>query len=127
MNFGLKQTVRVGDSLVLTQVFQPRIDDERFQQAPLLGRVLEDAPVIGTVSPPLLSHSFKRSQKGVSVGGLDSILDGYKHRPFVWSTSRVTIGAGQCMEGARSIPPAVCNFQRHVRGMAASAAAAAQK
>src|SRR5260221_14684555 len=58
MNFVLKQTIRVGDSLVLTQVFQPRIDDERFQQAPLFGRVLEDTPIIGTVAPPLLSQLF---------------------------------------------------------------------
>ena len=68
MNFVLKQTVRVGDSLVLTQIFQPRIDDERFQQVAFFCRVLEDAPIIGTVAPPLLTQSFKRNQKGVSVG-----------------------------------------------------------
>ena len=68
MNFVMKQTVRVGDSLVLTQMFQPRIDDERFQQVTLFCRVLEDAPIIGTVAPPLLTQSFKRNQKGVSVG-----------------------------------------------------------
>src|SRR5690349_21671510 len=60
MNFVLEQTVRVGDALVLSQVFQPRIDNERFQQAAFLGRVLEDAPVICTIAPPLLSQSFKR-------------------------------------------------------------------
>jgi len=63
MNFVLQQTVRVGDSLVLTQMFQPRIDHERFQHAPLFGRVLEDGPIIGTVAPPLLGQSFKRGQE----------------------------------------------------------------
>ena len=39
----------------------------------------------------------------------------------------VVIGAGQCIDGERSMPAPVCSFQRQVSGMAATAPAAARK
>ena len=55
----LHDTVGIGDALMLAQMLHPRFDEERFEDTSLFGGVLEDAPGIGAVAPPLDARAWR--------------------------------------------------------------------
>jgi hypothetical protein len=52
---------------VLAQMLEPRLDQERFEEAAFLRRILEYAPGTGAVAAALLAELFERGQECMSV------------------------------------------------------------
>src|SRR4051794_17192341 len=68
---------------MLTQVFKPGLHKKGLHHAPFDGGVLEYAPGIGAITPPLTPQIFKRGEKCLSILRVDPIFDGYQHRPAI--------------------------------------------
>lgn len=81
----LEETVRPGDARMLTQMLEPGICEKCLDDFAFLGGILEDSPGIRAVSPPLARVARQRVEERWPV-------------PRSASTSRVVIGAGQCIE-----------------------------
>lgn len=54
----LQEAIRLGDTLMLTQVLQPRFDKERFHEAAHFGRIFEDAPSESAIPATLSGHAL---------------------------------------------------------------------
>jgi hypothetical protein len=54
----LYYAVGICDAFVLTQMFEPRFQQERLDHATFLGRVFEHSPRIGAVAAALLTEAF---------------------------------------------------------------------
>ena len=76
----LQFTVGVADTFMLTQVLEPGVEQERFDQATFLRRVLEHAPIERAVATSFVGQLGKGRQKGSPIGRVDSIFDCYHNR-----------------------------------------------
>ena len=81
MNRALHDTIGNGHTLVLTQMFMPRFNEERLQKSALLGGVFEYAPGIGGITAALLGQPFERGQKCFL--RVNSIFDRHQHRSSI--------------------------------------------
>jgi hypothetical protein len=52
---------------MLTQMFDPSFDQKCFEEEPLLGRIFEQSPCIGTVAATLMRQSVERGKEGSTV------------------------------------------------------------
>jgi hypothetical protein len=73
----LHEAVCFGDTFMLPQVLDPRLDQERFKHTAFLCRVLEDAPGVRPVAPPNLLKPSDRLEKAVTVFNTNMVLNGY--------------------------------------------------
>jgi len=94
VDFLLELLVRVGYALVLTQMFQLRLEEERFQSPARLCRVLENAPGVSALPASFrgqVLHAVKSAWR--SLGSIRySIVT--RTGPYSPSTSPVTMGVG---------------------------------
>src|SRR5439155_4517855 len=80
------------DALVVAQVVQPRIAQERLDESPLLRSVFIHLPTIRAVAAALAAEVFERVQKGLALLRIDVIPDRHEHRP----TIGIEVAAGHC-------------------------------
>ena len=71
----LDDPIGIGDAFMLTQVLHPGFDQERFDDMPFLGSVVEDAPRISSVAAPLMFEPCQRFKESCPVLGVDAIFD----------------------------------------------------
>ena len=115
MNRALHGTIGNGHTLVLTQMFMPRFNEERLQKSALLGGVFEYAPGIGGITAALLGQPSSAARNAFRFSGSIRYSTVTSTGPRSCSTSWVRVGAGQCMDGARSKPAPVETPQSAVR------------
>ena len=73
----LQFTVGVADTFMLTQMLEPGVEQEHFDQATFLRHVLEYAPVERAGAASLVGQLGKGSQKSSPIGEANSIFDRY--------------------------------------------------
>jgi hypothetical protein len=121
MNQFLLFAIGVRHSLVLAQMFNPRVKLESLKEPALSRYILENFPFERSVPPPLPGQPLESREKRAAIYRPDPILDGHSTGPPSASTSLVRTGTGQCMEGVRSRCAPVWSFQRHSSGTAINA------
>src|SRR2546422_7211075 len=72
-----------GDALMLAQVLEPGLDDERFDITPLVCWVLVDSPADSAIPAANWLQVPDGFHKGTHVGGIDSVFDLDADRSFV--------------------------------------------
>src|SRR5258707_1702716 len=77
----LNDAIRIRYALVLAKVLKPGRDHECLQEAPFLGRVLENVPGIRAVPPSLLAQISDRGQESITALGIDAVFDGNQYWP----------------------------------------------
>ena len=87
-----------------------------FQESAPLGCVFEDTPGVGSIAAALGGKTIECVQKLLTVVCGHVVFDGHQHRSRIVFDMTDDRGAGQCSEGARSIPPDCCNRQRRIMG-----------
>src|SRR2546427_6946443 len=83
-----------GDALMLAQVLEPGLDDERFDITPLLCWVLVDSPADGAISVSNRLQVPDGFHKGARVGGIDSVFNLDANRSFVGGRDDVEVRLG---------------------------------
>jgi hypothetical protein len=87
MNQFLLFAIGVRHSLVLAQMFNPRVKLERLQEPAFLRYILENFPFERSVPPPLPGQPLESREKRAAIYRPDPILDGHKH----WSSVGVDV------------------------------------
>ena len=70
----LRGLVGHGDALVLAQMLEPGIDQERFHHPPWLSRVFEYPPIVGAVAPALVGQAFERGEERLAIAWIDPVF-----------------------------------------------------
>src|SRR6266850_1635875 len=83
-----------GDALMLAQVLEPGLDDERFDITPLLCWVLVDSPADGAIPVANLLQVPDGLHKGTRVGRVDSVFNLDADRSFVRGRDDVEVRLG---------------------------------
>lgn len=65
----LDHAIGVSDPLVLTQVFEPRFDQESFEETAFLGGVFEYAPRVGAVPTAFKRQFLERGEECLAIAG----------------------------------------------------------
>src|SRR3984885_13537376 len=79
----LDHTVGVGDALMLAKMLHPGFQQERLDEAPRLGGVLEYAPGVSAVAAPSLFEFCYCIEEGFAIGRPDAVFDRHQDRPAV--------------------------------------------
>src|SRR6266850_4900297 len=83
-----------GDALMLAQVLEPGLDDERFDITPLVCRVLVDSPADGAIPAANRLQVSDGFHKGTHVSGIDSVFNLDANRSFVGGRDDVEVRLG---------------------------------
>src|SRR5438128_7989580 len=83
-----------GDPLMLAQVLEPGLDDERFDITPLVCWVLVDSPADSAIPAANRLQVPNGFDKGTRVGGIDSVFDLDADRSFVRGRDDVEVRLG---------------------------------
>ena len=124
----LHHAVGIGDALMLAQMLHPRFDQKRFERYGPLRRRPRTRPRHrrrrAAARCSSLAMALRKAARSCGRMRYSTVTS---TGPRSCSMSCAVSGAGQCMDGVRSTPAPVCSFHRQVRGMAATAPAAARK
>src|SRR5580704_11614587 len=83
MNVVLQHTVRIRHPFVLAQMFEPRLDQEGFEEATAVGGVFEDSPRVRAIPPPFMAEPLERGEERCAVVGTDAVFDRYHYRTLI--------------------------------------------
>ena len=78
-----RDAVAGGDALVLPEVLEPRLDDERLDPARRITGILVDVPADRAVAPANGLETAHGAEKRVLLGRVDPILERDEDRSFV--------------------------------------------
>src|SRR6267142_3909633 len=90
----LDRPITSGDALMLAQVLEPGLDDERFDVAPLVCWIVVDGPADGAIAAANRLQLPDGFHKGTRVGGIDSVFDLDADRSFVRGRDDVEVRLG---------------------------------
>src|SRR6202021_897726 len=79
----LRYPIGTGYAPVQAQMFEPGIGEKGLNEATVVGRVLENAPVVSAVATALAGVLSERMQKGVPVLRIDTVFHSYQNRASV--------------------------------------------
>src|SRR5439155_10116899 len=94
LNALLDGPITNGDALMLAQVLEPGLDDERFDINPLVCWVLENSPADSAIPAANRLQVPNGFDKGTRVGGIDSVFDLDADRSFVRGRDDVEVRLG---------------------------------
>src|SRR5437016_9080406 len=94
LNALLDGPITNGDSLMLAQVLEPGLDDERFDITPLVCWVLVDSPADGAIPAANRLQVPDGFHKGTRIGRIDSVFNLDTNRSFVRGRDDVEVGLG---------------------------------
>src|ERR1700683_1397223 len=98
----LERLIRLGDTLVLRQMLQPRIGEKGFNETALHGGILEDAPLVSAIPAARLGVSTESIQKGLTILRIDALFDRHQNRSPV-GLYRVSRDRVRPMHGRREV------------------------
>ena len=93
-NVLLHSPITNGDALMLAQVLEPGLDDERFDVTPLLCWVPVDSPAHSAIPAANRLQETDGVHKGTRVGRVDSVFDLDADRSFVRGRDDVEVRLG---------------------------------
>src|SRR5271165_5633304 len=79
----LQDTVRIRHTFVLTEMGEPGIQQESLQESPVLGSILEYAPLVRSVAAAFTPQLVDRSEKCLAIARIDSVFDRHQDRPAI--------------------------------------------
>ncbi len=80
----LDHSVRVGASLMLAEMLDPRFDHEGLDVPCRVGDVMVHTPPDGSISPSQSTQGVKSRCKVLTFVGIDSVFNRDQDRPLVW-------------------------------------------
>src|SRR5262245_19405638 len=79
----LQDAIGIGDALVLTEMSEPGIQEERLEESPLLSSILEYAPLIRSIAAAFTPQVVECNEKSSASARIDSVFDCHQDGPAI--------------------------------------------